>query len=59
MPETVSLERQAWLRRRKRTGKLVYLARILLLVSFFALWELAAYVGWIEPFIVSRAYITR
>ena len=53
MPEPMSLERRAWLRRRKRMNNLVYLTRILLLVLFFVLWELAARWGWIEPFILS------
>ena len=53
MPETVSLERQAWLRRRKRTKALVCGTRVLLLALFFILWEAAARLGWIDPFIVS------
>ena len=53
MPETVSLERQAWLRRRKRTKALVCGTRVLLLALFFSLWEAAARLGWIDPFIVS------
>ena len=53
MPEKLSAERQSWLRRRKRTGQLVMLARLLLLLLFFVLWELAAYVRWVDPFIVS------
>ena len=53
MPETVSLERQAWLRRRKRTKALVCGTRVLLLALFFILWEAAAWLGWIDPFIVS------
>lgn len=53
MPEPVSLERQAWLRRRVRMKYLVWAARVLLLIVFFLLWELAARQGWIDPFIVS------
>ena len=53
MPETVSLERMAWLRRRKRTKALVCGTRVLLLALFFILWEAAARLGWIDPFIVS------
>ena len=53
MPETRSLERQAWLRARKRSKTLVRLAQVFLLIFFFLLWELAARRGWIDPFIVS------
>lgn len=53
MAETVSPQRQAWLRAGKRKQWLVQIARMVLLVSFFALWELSARLGWIDAFIVS------
>ena len=53
MAETISRERVLWLRRRKRETILIHAARALLLVGLFALWELAARWGWIDPFIVS------
>lgn len=53
MPDLVSLERQAWLRARKRSAALVRMAQVLLLVGLFALWEGAARLGWIDAFIVS------
>lgn len=53
MPETISAQRQAWLRAGRRTTRLVHLAQILLLVGFFTLWELGARRGWVDAFIVS------
>ena len=53
MPELVSSERQAWLLARKRKKTFVRSAQILLFVGFFALWELAARLGWIDSFLVS------
>ena len=53
MPEALSAERRRWLLHRRRVSRLVRLARLLLLVGFFALWEGAARFGWIDPFIVS------
>jgi len=53
VPELVSSERQAWLLARKRKKTFVRSAQILLFVGFFALWELAARLGWIDSFLVS------
>lgn len=54
MPETtLSLQRQAYLRGRKRTRAAVMLWRIGLLLALFAGWELAARLGAIDAFIVS------
>lgn len=53
MAECMSRERLLWLRQRSRTSRRVRLAQILLLVGFFLLWEGAARLGWIDPFIVS------
>ena len=53
MSESVSLQRQAWLRARKRAGAAVSLAQILLLVGLFLLWEVAARLRWVDAFIVS------
>ncbi len=53
MPESMSLERQAWLRARRRSLLQIRWARVLLLVGFFVLWELAAQAGWIDSFLVS------
>lgn len=53
MPESPSLERKIWLQKRKRTGSLVRAAQILLLFGVFLLWEAAARMEWIDPFIVS------
>ena len=42
-----------YLRRRRHMKYLVWTARVGLLVSFFLLWEMAAYFGWIDAFILS------
>ena len=50
----MSAEHRAYLKslRRKRTN--ILLARVLLLIALLALWELAAYLRWINPFITSQ-----
>lgn len=53
MGDCISRERLLWLRQRTRTSRRVRLAQLLLLVGFFLLWEGAARLGWIDPFIVS------
>ena len=53
MPEQISLERQLWLRRRTQKKILVHSAQVCLLIGFFVVWELAARLCWIDPFIVS------
>lgn len=50
---TVSAERQSYLTKRLRRRRFVRAAQILLLAALFGLWELAARLGWIDPFIVS------
>lgn len=49
----LSLQRQAWLRKQRRTRTAVLLWRVGLLAALFAGWELAARAGAIDPFIVS------
>ena len=53
VPEHISVQRQAWLRDRKRKAALVRLAQILLLAGVFLLWEVAAGQGWVDAFIIS------
>lgn len=53
MPDHISVQRQAWLRDRKRTAAMVRLAQILLLAGVFLLWEIAAVQGWVDAFIIS------
>lgn len=50
---TLSPERQLYLKKRRRRSVLIQAMRVLLLVGFLALWELAARLDWIDPFIVS------
>ena len=53
MPEQAhTIERAAYLRRRKRQKRWVLLAQLGLLIGFFALWEIAARQGWIDDFIM-------
>lgn len=49
----LSPERRRYLQKRRRHSLFIQTARVLLLVGFLALWEIAARVGWIDPFIVS------
>ena len=53
MPEKISLERKAYLEGCRRKKTVVHLAQILLLAGFFALWELAARLNWIDSFLIS------
>lgn len=50
----ISPERVLYLRRTKRRRTLVYITRFLILAALFSLWEIAANVGWIDPFIMSQ-----
>lgn len=52
-PESVSLQRQSWLRARQRTQRAVMILRVGLLAALFIGWELAARLGAIDAFIVS------
>lgn len=52
-PETHSAYRQAYLARLARRERMIQAARLLLLVLFIAVWELAARLGWIDAFITS------
>ena len=53
MDMLLSRERADYLRQQKRTKYMVWTARIGLLLAFFALWEVAARLGWVDAFIVS------
>ena len=48
-----SKERLLYLKRRSRRKSAVRLIRAAILVGFFLLWEIAARLGWIDPFIMS------
>ena len=49
----MSTEHREFLRRLKRRKRLIVLARILLLLALFGVWEAAAWLGLSDPFIVS------
>ena len=49
----LSEERLGYLRSRARRKRLVILARVIILVGFFGLWEIAAQMKWIDSFIMS------
>lgn len=51
--QPLSPARQRYLRARRRRSTFIQTARVLLLVALFGLWELAARLEWIDPFIVS------
>ena len=54
MFEALSPERLLYLKAEKRRRLKIYAIRAAILVIFTALWELAARVGWIDPFIMSQ-----
>lgn len=53
MPEGISPSRRRYLEHMRRRLRLTHLAHIMLLVIFFAAWEIAAGCGAIDPFIFS------
>lgn len=50
----LSLEQLEYLRKVKHRKTMVRMIQIIILVSFFAIWELAARFNWIDPFIFSQ-----
>lgn len=52
-PDGTSKEQLEYLRRVKARKRLILLMRILLLLVFFAVWEIATRVKWMDPFIFS------
>lgn len=50
----VSKEHQEFIRAHKLRRSSIIITQISLLVLFFALWEIAAYFKWIDPFIMSQ-----
>ena len=53
MAELLSAERALYLRRRRLAKRWVMFAQIALLIGLIALWEIAARMKWIDPFITS------
>lgn len=51
---TVSKEHEQYLKRIRRRNISIRITQIIILVAFLALWELAANMGWIDPFISSQ-----
>ena len=52
-PDNVSVRQRQYLRRERRYARRVRWCQAGILVVFFALWELAGRLGWIDPFIFS------
>jgi len=52
-PAPVSKERRAFLAAQKRRTRNIVLFRWAILIGFLFLWELAAAIGWMDPFITS------
>lgn len=50
----VSPERQNYLRRTRRKKMLILFTQISILIVFFAIWEIAADLRWVDPFITSQ-----
>lgn len=53
-PQTISKERQLYLKRQKRGKQKVLFWQIAILVLFLAVWEIAGQLGWIDTFILSQ-----
>ena len=49
-----SKDHMEFIRKEKAAKKAVLLSRIIILVAIFALWEIAARLKWIDPFIMSQ-----
>jgi NitT/TauT family transport system permease protein len=52
-PEDASREQLEYLRKVKAHKRMILLLRVLLLIIFFALWEIATRMKWMDPFIFS------
>lgn len=52
--QDISPEQAAYLRGVRRNKANIFLSQILLLIALLGLWELAATLGWINPFITSQ-----
>lgn len=50
----LSKEREVYLHKIKSDKRVVYTVRVAIILVFFALWEVAADLGWIDPFIMSQ-----
>jgi NitT/TauT family transport system permease protein len=48
-----SLEHKQYLKELKRTNTKIIITRLVILVAFFVLWEVAGYFKWIDPFLTS------
>lgn len=48
-----SVEHMEYLKKVKQTNNKIVLTRLLILVLFFGLWEIAGVFGWIDPFLTS------
>lgn len=52
--DLVSREHQEYLHKHRRRKTSIAISQVSLLIIFFALWEIAAYFRWIDPFIMSQ-----
>lgn len=52
--EMISKEHEEFIRKNKRWKTSIAVSQISLLILFFALWEIAAHLKWIDPFIMSQ-----
>lgn len=48
-----SLEHKQYLKNIKRKNTIIIITRLIILVAFFVLWEIAGYYKWIDPFLTS------
>ena len=54
MYESFSCEHKQYLKTTRINKRLIMTARVLIIVAFFSLWELAATMRWLDPFIFSQ-----
>lgn len=52
--ETLSKERQRYLKQVKKDKHITNATKVAILIAFFALWEIAGTLGWIDSFIMSQ-----
>lgn len=54
MFDPISCEHRLYLKKIRTNKRLILSARIFIIIAFFSLWELAAILKWIDPFIFSQ-----
>ena len=53
-PTNLSQDHSKFLKKHSTQKKAIGLSRVIILIFIFAIWEIAAYYQWIDPFIMSQ-----